>query len=163
MDNEQQRIRLTELFERYADRVYAYAARHVELAAAQDIASETFLLAWRRIDDVPDDALPWLLVVARNTIANSRRAHARRPAQISLDAAISLAGSAGADEIVLERQHLLLSAWDGLTSKQAAHVLGCSVRAFDVRLHRARNRLHHEIDDGNTPQHSRPMLAQEAT
>ena len=31
------------------------------------MVAETFLVAWRRLDDVPeDDPVPWLLAVARN-------------------------------------------------------------------------------------------------
>jgi RNA polymerase sigma-70 factor (ECF subfamily) len=35
--------------------------------------AETFLVAWRRLDDVPDDPLPWLYRVARRVLANQRR------------------------------------------------------------------------------------------
>ena len=35
--------------------------------------AETFLVAWRRLDDVPADALPWLYGVARRVLANQRR------------------------------------------------------------------------------------------
>ena len=47
-----------------------------------------FLTAWRRFDRVPDDALPWLLGVARRVLANARRSAARRPA-------LAVAASAG--------------------------------------------------------------------
>lgn len=41
-----------------------------------------------------------------------------------------------------EREALFLTAWDGLTAAEAAHVAGCSVPAMHVRLFRARRRLH---------------------
>jgi DNA-directed RNA polymerase specialized sigma24 family protein len=41
---------------------------------ADDVVAETFLIAWRRLDDVPvDDPLPWLLAVARNVWLDQRR------------------------------------------------------------------------------------------
>ncbi len=42
--------------------------------------AETFLVAWRRLDDVPADALPWLYGVARRVLANERRSAGRRAA-----------------------------------------------------------------------------------
>ena len=41
----------------------------------------------------------------------------------------------------LDREALLLIAWDGLTEKQAAQALRCSRGAFALRLYRARGRL----------------------
>jgi DNA-directed RNA polymerase specialized sigma24 family protein len=41
----------------------------------------------------------------------------------------------------LDQEALLLSAWDGLNSKEAAQVLGCTPVAFRLRLHRARRRF----------------------
>jgi RNA polymerase sigma factor (sigma-70 family) len=150
--------RLRELFEANSVRVLAYSYRHVGASAAQDVVSDVFLVAWRRIDEVPADALPWLLVVARNTIGNRRRGIVRQ--QRLTDQLANLergsTASSGADEIALhrremlaaladlssvEREALLLSGWDGLSTAQAAKVAGCSRRAFELRLHRARNRL----------------------
>ena len=55
-----------------------YPLRHVDPDTAQEVLSETFLVAWRRLSEVRGNALPWLLVVARNTIANHRRSGYRR-------------------------------------------------------------------------------------
>lgn len=65
--------RFAKMWEQHAARVQAYVAQHVGVDDAQEVVSETFLVAWRRLADVPGDPLPWLLVVARNTIANHRR------------------------------------------------------------------------------------------
>ena len=65
--------RFTALWDAYAGRVFAYTCRHVDHHSAQEVVSETFLVAWRRLDEVPEQALPWLLVVARNTVNNNRR------------------------------------------------------------------------------------------
>jgi len=49
--------------------VRSYAARRAGLDAADDVVAEVFLTAWRRIDDLPDDPLPWLLGVTRRVLA----------------------------------------------------------------------------------------------
>ena len=72
------RARFAAMFPELSPRVFAYARRHSDATVAQDVVSETFLVAWRRRSDVPDDPLPWLLVVARNLIANQRRGELRR-------------------------------------------------------------------------------------
>jgi DNA-directed RNA polymerase specialized sigma24 family protein len=60
-------------------RVLGYAIRRTDdRAAAEDAVSETFLIAWRRLDVVPAEALPWLLGVTRRVLANQRRAAGRR-------------------------------------------------------------------------------------
>ncbi len=153
--------RFTELFAECSTRVYAFARRQTDASGADDVVADTFLVAWRRLPDVPvDDPLPWLLVVARNTIANRRRTTARS-ARLTLElmalerlaAPVSSADSAvlARQDVLsalaaltdLEREAVLLVAWDGLTAVQAATVAGCSPHAFTVRLQRARQRLHH--------------------
>ena len=150
--------RFASLWETHARRVYAYAARHTDPDTAQDVVAETFLVAWRRLADVPGDPLPWLLVVARNTLANQRRsAYRHRLLELELGRLLRVARPATAadvpvharDEVLravaqltdAEREAVLLAAWDGLSPQQAAHVAGCSVDAFSKRLSRARARL----------------------
>lgn len=157
-DQEYDRQRLTDLFDELSPRVFAYARRHCDSDTAQDVVSDTFLVAWRRLDDIPPNALPWLLVVARNTIANHRRFEARRDRLTNAAARIAhLAAPSDAAEnqaieratfldalsalTSLEREALLLIAWDGLTGRDAALVAGCTQRAFEVRVSRARARL----------------------
>jgi RNA polymerase sigma-70 factor (ECF subfamily) len=166
------RAHLATLFDEFAPRVFAYARRQCDLASAQDVVSETFLVAWRRISAVPAQPLPWLLVVARNTIANRRRHELRQDQLADRVARLDrLAGPAnGADQSVverdsllaalaelttLEREALLLVAWDGLSGTDAAAVAGCSVRAFEVRLSRARARLARAADDPSPPSATR--------
>jgi RNA polymerase sigma factor (sigma-70 family) len=161
-DTEQDRF--VAIFDALSPRVYGYVRRHVERDTVEDVVAETFLVAWRRMDEVPDpDPLPWLLVVARNLIANHRRGAARRDiVHTELRALRDAVPSAPAAEdvavgrhelvaalsalTVLERESLLLTAWDGLSDVDAAAVSGCSARAFRVRLHRARRRLDRELD-----------------
>lgn len=149
--------RFRELFEA----TYAAVRRYVHHrgstgGAADDIIAQTFLVAWRRLDDVPnDDPIPWLLAVARNVWRNQRRGDRRRLAllrRVALPRPVpppeppdrdgvqrirdALASLDAADQEILR-----LVAWDGLTPAQAAVVLGCSPGAARVRLHRARRRL----------------------
>ncbi|MDO8150007.1 RNA polymerase sigma factor [Isoptericola sp. b408] len=170
--------RLAALWTDHAVRVHAYLLRHTDPDTAQDLLSETFLVAWRRVDDVPEDALPWLLVVARNQRRSTARAHVRRR---RLDDELTrLQAAAPADDtpehlaterdtllralaILTEREReaILLVAWDGLTPTQAADVAGCSTAALHVRLHRARRRLKAAVDDPDTATRStaRPASA----
>lgn len=155
---ESQRAAFAAMFTDLSPRVFAYARRQCDGALAQDVVSETFLVAWRRRADVPAEPLPWLLVVARNLIANTRRGQLRRDQLAETVARLAhVAGpGTGADhEVVerdsmlvalaelteLEREAVLLVAWDGLPNRDAARVAGCSTRAFEVRLSRARARL----------------------
>jgi RNA polymerase sigma factor (sigma-70 family) len=168
--------RLRTLFEQNSMRVLAYACRHVGPSSAQDVVSDVFLVAWRRIDEVPRDALPWLLVVARNTISTSRRGTARqhRLADQLANIARSSTAAPGADEVALERramlaalaelspserEALLLTGWDGLSVAQAADVAGCSRRAFELRLHRARSRLRRVLAAATEPNPPRRTAA----
>jgi RNA polymerase sigma-70 factor, ECF subfamily len=125
-------------------RVLAYAASHAGARLAEDITSETFTIAWHKLDQMPEHPLPWLLGIARNLVRASHR-QARHDELVDAPAADdlavvelreALAGLSPADQEVLT-----LIAWHGLTSAEAAQVLGCSKATFFVRLHRARRRL----------------------
>ena len=48
-----------------------YLARRTDAETAADVLGDTLLVAWRRFDDVPPEALPWLYGVARNCLANA--------------------------------------------------------------------------------------------
>jgi len=126
------------------------------------VLSETFLTAWRKLDSVPEDAVPWLFATARRHIANRNRSTRRR--QVLSDRLITVhafgeaqqpeAEASEIDEAIVdairrlpagEREALMLVAWDGLDYKRAAVVAGCSRPALRVRLHRARSRLKREL------------------
>ena len=137
--------------------VRGYALRRAARDVAQDVVAETFLVAWRRIEDVPDDALPWLYGVARRVLANERRSADRRAAlerRVATAAVTVGAGDAGDSVVDAEllraalaglsdnhREALMLVAWHGLSGARAARAAGCSAATFAVRLHRARARL----------------------
>jgi RNA polymerase sigma factor (sigma-70 family) len=149
------------LFGNHYPAVRAYALRRISPDAAQDVVAETFLVAWRRLDEVPADALPWLYGVARRVLANQRRS-AERGDALARRLACSTSGAAPEDpgerlgdaELVRlalgrlpepSREALMLVAWHGLSGARAARAAGCSRAAFAVRLHRARARLAAEL------------------
>lgn len=149
--------RFERIFREHYAAVRSYALRRAPSDTAPDVVAETFLVAWRRLDDVPADPLPWLYGVARRVLANARRsadrsvALERRLATAAAPAGLSDPGeSVGDAEIVRaalarlserDRETLMLVAWEGLSSARAAHAAGCTRAAFAVRLHRARARL----------------------
>ena len=147
---------MDDLFTTHAADVFGFALRRTSRTAAEDVVSETFLVAWRRLDAVPDSPKPWLLAVARRVLANQRRTAGRQSALTSRlemrdpDARGGEQLDPAGDEAVLEalaaltpteRDAITLIAWDGLSAEEAAIVLDCSRSAFYVRLHRARKRL----------------------
>jgi RNA polymerase sigma factor (sigma-70 family) len=145
----------------YAD-LLAFALRRVDgRHAAEDAVAETFAVAWRRRDVIPDRPLAWLYAIALRVIANQRRAGRRRgrlnerlEAEFDRSRAADHAeASAGRDALATafgrlsesDREVLRLIAWDGLAPEEAARVIGCSHGAFRVRLHRARRRLEKQL------------------
>jgi RNA polymerase sigma factor (sigma-70 family) len=140
--------------------VLRYALARLDPERARDVTAETFLIAWRRIGDVPAEPTAWLYGVARKVIAGQLRTDARRDA---LRDRLVLGGSNTAadpaDQVAqrdsalgavarlgeLDREVLKLVAWDGLPARVAAEVLGMSRMNFAVRLHRARRRLDAEL------------------
>jgi RNA polymerase sigma factor (sigma-70 family) len=139
-------------FRGFAGRVHAFALRRADPEAAQDVTAETFLIAWRRRAEMPPEPLPWLYGIARGVLANERRTSNRRlslAARIAAEPTPSDTSAAGDHEVLLalaglresDREALLLSAWEGLSTREAAGVVGCTAATFAVRLHRARKRL----------------------
>ena len=149
------------MFDRHAGRVYAYAARRSTPDVANEVVGETFLIAWRKLDAVPPEPLPWLLNVAGKVLANRRRSVQRREA-FTADLARTLGRPAAIDPTdavptrlaiaqaldrlpPAEREALTLIAWDGLDIREAAAVAGCTRATLSVRLHRARRRMMKEL------------------
>jgi RNA polymerase sigma-70 factor (ECF subfamily) len=155
-----------DLYEQNLPAVWAFAVSRVGRQAAEDVTSETFAIAWRRRSAIPVDPLPWLLSVARNLVLVSYRTEARqRLVDAELRLWIDSVRTVEPDvaDFVADREHALralaslsatdrelltLIAWHGLSARRAARVLGCSLPAFFVRLHRARRRLERALQQG---------------
>ena len=138
--------RFEQIYEQDRDAVRAYVRRRAPEDAVEDIVADVFVVALRRIDDVPEPALPWLYGVARKTLANARRrdqrtlpvvdvAHEPEPVD---DPQLARAFARLSD---VDREILRLVAWEGLSLRDASRVLECSPVACRVRFHRAKNRL----------------------
>jgi RNA polymerase sigma-70 factor, ECF subfamily len=72
--------RFNALYCAHSQAVLRYAGRRTDPDSAGDIVAETFLVAWRRLDDVPTgpgQAEPWLYAVARRVLANAERSNRR--------------------------------------------------------------------------------------
>lgn len=167
MSQRQERFR--ELYSTHADAVLGYSLRRVSRSEdAADIVSETFVVAWRRLCDVPegDGARLWLYGVARRTLANHRRGEGRRAAlgerlrhdlahavpdhafAVTEQEALRSALSRLADR---DREVLELAAWEELEPREIAEVLGISAVAVRSRLSRSRARLRQVLGNDQPP------------
>ncbi len=153
----ERKARFEHLFSIAYDDLCRFVRRRID--DGDDVVADTFLVAWRRLDDVPTedgDARAWLFGTARKLMANRRRKDARMVSWAGVGAGADDAdpddetavvdtrvdlGRAFARLAAADQEALALVAWDGLTAHQAAAVLGISANAFSVRLHRARTRL----------------------
>jgi RNA polymerase sigma factor (sigma-70 family) len=151
--------RFRRLYAAEVDAMLGFALRRVERAEdAGDVVAETFLVAWRRFDELPSDAESrlWLYGVARRLLANLRRGELRRTAlggrlrqelatvfpDISHAVVERQVIAAALDRLAdRDREVLQLAAWEELTPTEIAQVLGVSAVAVRTRLSRSRARL----------------------
>jgi RNA polymerase sigma factor (sigma-70 family) len=145
--------------------ILSYAARRCdEPSDAADVAAEVFLVAWRRIDDVPDgEERMWLYGVARRVLANQRRGHVRRnklsdrlrdelarlpvaaPPPSEERAAAVLDAMRQLPE--RDRELLQLAVWDGLSPTEIATLEQVPAATVRSRLMRARARLREALGE----------------
>lgn len=172
--------RFSALFESHYDEVLRYCIRRIDRTGAEDAASEVFVVAWRRIDDLDwDTARPWLYGIARGVLANRARSMRRRNrltrkmsglAGVTGDAAEVIVVRREPDEAVMaalsklkesDREILLLSTLEELTAPEIASALEISINAAEQRLRRARQRFARHLD--KTPDNAQlsPRVAQE--
>jgi RNA polymerase sigma-70 factor (ECF subfamily) len=151
--------RFDALFRMYSRDIVAYCGWRSDSAVdAQDAVAEVFLIAWRRLDDLPEGnaARLWLYATARRVIANQRRSSRRRLAlrdRLARERSDHAAGvlSPGSTEAAVhealgrlrpgDREVLLLAEWENLTPAEIATVMGCLTVTARGRLHRARFRF----------------------
>jgi len=165
-------LRYRRLFDRYHRQVYAYCRRRSDAQTAADGLAETFLVAWRRLDDVPegDAALGWLYGVARRVLANEYR-RTRRSHQLVTRLRGDCRDPDPTPEVVVVRQErdrvmlaavaqlrpqdqevLRLAWWEELPYAEIADILGCSPNAATHRVQRAARRVAKEyqrLDHGH--------------
>jgi RNA polymerase sigma factor (sigma-70 family) len=175
--HEASRAAFERLFRDTRSDLLAYIARRSRSEEdAADVLAETYLIAWRKLDAIPagDRARLWLFGVARNLLrkgasrrrsgnllaerlaAELRRAHAARaPVDEEHSDALRAALAALPER---DREILTLTAWEDLTPKQIAVVVGSSANVVRVRLHRARARLKRRLGSRRPEEHPKSKL-----
>lgn len=168
------RARFDAMFRAHYDAIFRYVLRRLGPSATPDVVEETFPVAWRRLDDLTDEPLPWLYRTARNLVANEIRRQQRDQALARRLAAQPDAVDTDLGELIAERmavtaalrnlsendrEVLRLVQWEGLSVADAAKVMGCSRSAFKVRLHRARRRLSVAVSSPSTEERTSQLGA----
>ncbi len=158
--------RFDRIYEDHHRDILAYCLRRTNRDDAYAAANEVFEVAWKRADAVPDgdQALPWLYGVARKVIARQRRTSGRFTSLRSRLAQFGTPPVDGPEAVVVrrseyeavcravsrlddvDREMLLLSAWEGLSHAEIAAGMGYSLAAVDKRLSRAKKRLKRQFD-----------------
>lgn len=153
--------RFEALYEQCYPQILAYCLRRVVADEASAAANDTFAVAWRRFDEMPDRAypLPWLYGVARRVLAGQRRTNRRygnllrifrQHPVIPVQTPETVVVARVEFERVLEalsklrssdQEILRLAAWEGVSHKEIGGILGISISAVDQRFHRAKQRL----------------------
>lgn len=158
---ENKRTKLHAAFEQHFEAISRYCHRRLPTADANDATAQVFVVAWRRVEDMPDgdETLPWLYGIARNHVRT-----ARRSAQRLTNLRAKLNGQArvmdpGPEAVIVrndeqnqllralatlkaeDREILYLRSYEQLSSSEMAAVLGCSAEAAKKRSTRALQRL----------------------
>lgn len=142
--------RFEEIYERHRESVTLYFRRRLPADSVEDLVAETFLVCWRKLDEVPREPLPWLYAVARKLLANHYRATTPRDLPPGVSPGEDAFLAIERDDILArafarlseaDREVLRLVAWEQLSLRATARALGCSQVACRVRLHRAKRRL----------------------
>ena len=151
------RIEFERFFHAHFQVIWNYVAQRVSPQNVDDVVSRCFAVAWQKFQTIPqppEDRL-WLFGVGRRCIADQRRSDGRRlrltaRASADIQTLHSHQDSPGDPRIEvvqravdglapLDREAIQLVLWDGLSHEDAAHIMECSVSAFESRYRRARN------------------------
>ncbi|GAA1280629.1 DNA-directed RNA polymerase sigma-70 factor [Planotetraspora silvatica] len=156
--------RFADIFDRYYAEIYGYVERRLGPSMADDVAAETFLIAFDRrgrFDTAHSTARPWLYGIASNLISRHHRAetrHYRALTRVGPPGAVDGPADRIVGRVVAEsnrgrlaaalaaisqgdRDVLLLVAWAGLTGEEAARALDIPSGTARSRLHRARKKI----------------------
>lgn len=152
------------IFDAHHAEIVRYCVRRLGAEDGEDAAAEVFAVVWRRLDELPegDGRRAWLFGVAHRVVGNQYRSRARRSKLISTligtrrvaedrDDATSIAEAepildALASLSRTDQEILRMRAWDGLTSREIAGVLGINENSVDQRIFKARSRLRRRLE-----------------
>jgi RNA polymerase sigma-70 factor (ECF subfamily) len=164
-----ERAAFEELVRRHADRLYAVILRLVDdRHEAEEVTQEAFLRAWRGIARFKGEAqfFTWLYRIGVNEA--HRRTSRRPPARVASleDEAIDPPDPRPAPDLAAEhsdlrdaleravralepeyRTPLILRDVEGLTTAEAATIMGLPEAAFKSRLHRARLAVRNAVEN----------------
>jgi RNA polymerase sigma-70 factor (ECF subfamily) len=156
------RARFEALVHTVAEPLRKFLVRRTDADTADEVLADTLLVLWRRVDELPmaapqqpispDEVLPWCYGVARGCLANAQRSARRRArlrerlARMSRPLPADTTDHSGLYQALktlraLDREVVLLWAWEELAPRQIAQVTGLTPNAVSIRLHRAKRRL----------------------
>ncbi len=163
-----------DLFAAYYGRIRRYILSMVrDPVEAEDLTQDVFLQAHRKLRSLrdPDAVTSWLYQIATHVCYERFRRPSRQPRLDPLDSSGAGSGRDRGDEASLDRvleraemsacvrnflddlsddyrQVILLHDLEGLTNAEIAEMLGASLDAVKIRLHRARRKLQAALADG---------------
>lgn len=164
----ERQARFEELAAALMEPLRRFLARRTDPATADDVLSDTLLVCWRRLDELPEEPLPWAYGVARNCLANAQRGSRRQQRLAARIATVdppatAMAGPGPTDDVLHDAlaalrpddaELLRLWAWEQLAPAEIAVVLGITANAASIRLHRARGKLKDQLrKTGPVPGH----------
>ena len=161
MDRHDNIERFEDLYEATYQDVLAYCRRRVPIDDADDVVSTTYVVAWRRLDEVlsADSPIAWLYGVAYRSIGNHRRgsgrlASLRKKLQrsppkrvVSLEDEVEISENVSRALVALEclapkdQELIRLAVFEDLSRAEIGAVMGLSPAAVATRLYRARAEL----------------------
>jgi len=153
--------RFEQIYQQHYSDVLAYCRRRTAWAEAPDAAADTFTVAWRRRDELPegDAVVPWLYGVAYRVLLHQWRAASRRRGLLQRLQAMSVEQVLGPEGVVvglaevelvrraaqrlrpIDREILRLALWEGLGSEAIARAVAMTPAAVRQRMTRAKRRL----------------------
>jgi RNA polymerase sigma-70 factor (ECF subfamily) len=153
--------KFAEIYSRYGRQVQAYCARRIDRSHVADAVAETFLVAWRRLDQIDDvdAALMWLYGTAYRVVGHQLRSRSRARSLVQRLRGVAVAEAETSDSIAVRREQtdlvmlaasrlkeidrevLRLELWEGLTHSEVAVALAIKPESARQRASRARRNL----------------------
>jgi RNA polymerase sigma-70 factor (ECF subfamily) len=178
-----QRSRFETIWDDHRLQVLAYCLRRVPGTDAEDACAETFLVIWRRLDEIPESPRTLLFIygIARKVLSNQTRSFHRRDrlneklanlgVSPPVDPAHFVVQSAEDRQVAeavrrlkpTDREIVRLDAWEDLSREEIAEVMGMTRAAVDQRIHRSYQRLSQTLEPLIRPIHPPPVAEEGVT